>query len=89
MSEARQHRDLLEDAVSEPSAGAHAFNLGTREAEAGRSLGVRDQPGLQELVPGQPHSETRSHRYLVEHYYLLLPFCSVWLYLFIFICLFV
>ena len=31
---------------------AHAFNPSTREAEAGASLGVRDQPGLQELVPG-------------------------------------
>ena len=31
---------------------AHAFNPSTWEAEAGRSLGVQDQPGLQELVPG-------------------------------------
>ena len=32
---------------------AHAFNPRTREAEAGRSLRARGQPGLQELVPGQ------------------------------------
>lgn len=32
---------------------AYAFNLSTREAESGGSLSVRDQPGLQELVPGQ------------------------------------
>ena len=32
---------------------AHAFNLSAREAEAGGSLRVQDQPGLQELVPGQ------------------------------------
>ena len=32
---------------------AHAFNPSTREAEAGGSLWVRGQPGLQELVPGQ------------------------------------
>ena len=31
----------------------HAFNPSTQEAEAGRSLWVRHQPGLQELVPGQ------------------------------------
>ena len=32
---------------------AHSFNLSTREAEAGGSLWVWGQPGLQELVPGQ------------------------------------
>ena len=32
---------------------AHAFNPSTREAEAGKSLQIRDQPGLQELVPGE------------------------------------
>ena len=32
---------------------AHAFNPSTREAEAGRTLWVRGQPGLQELVSGQ------------------------------------
>ena len=37
---------------------AHAFNPSTREAEAGGSLGVRRQPGLQELVPGQATKAT-------------------------------
>ena len=32
---------------------AHAFIPSTREAEAGGSLCVRGQPGLQALVPGQ------------------------------------
>ena len=32
---------------------AHFFNPSTREAEAGKSLCIQDQPGLQELVPGQ------------------------------------
>ena len=32
---------------------AHAFNPSTREAEAGGSLGVRGQPNIKELVPGQ------------------------------------
>ena len=32
---------------------AHAFNHSTWEAEAGISLSVRGQLGLQELVPGQ------------------------------------
>ena len=32
---------------------AHDFNPSTREAKAGRSLWVRGQPVLQELVPGQ------------------------------------
>ena len=32
---------------------AHAFNPRTCEAEAGRSLWVQDQSGLQELVSGQ------------------------------------
>ena len=31
----------------------HDFNPGTQEAEAGESLGIQGQPGLQELVPGQ------------------------------------
>ena len=31
---------------------AHAFNPSTQEAEAVGSLWIRDQPGLQELVPG-------------------------------------
>jgi hypothetical protein len=42
---------------------AHTFNPSTQEAEADRSLWVRDQPGLQiELVPGQPelHKEILS-----------------------------
>ena len=63
------HRDLLTCASRVPGAGitlgkaiilktsravvAHAFNSSTREAEPGGSLWVRDQPGLQELVPGQ------------------------------------
>ena len=32
---------------------AGAFNPSTWEAEAGGCLGVRGQPGLQELIPGQ------------------------------------
>ena len=32
---------------------AYAFNPSTWEAEAGESLRVQGQPGLQELVPGQ------------------------------------
>ena len=32
---------------------AHTFNPSTWEAETGRSLWVRSQPGLQELIPGQ------------------------------------
>ena len=38
---------------------AQAFNPSTREVEAGGSLSVRDQPGLQERVPGQ---EPKSYR---------------------------
>ena len=44
---------------------AHAFNTSTREAEVGRSLLVRDQLSLQELVPGQLgflHRETLSRK---------------------------
>ena len=37
---------------------AHAFNPSTREAEAGGSLWVWGQPGLQELVPGQESKAT-------------------------------
>jgi hypothetical protein len=32
---------------------AHTFNPSSQEAEAGGSLGVRGQPGLQIRVPGQ------------------------------------
>ena len=31
----------------------HTFNPSTQEAEAGGSLWVRGQPGLQKLIPGQ------------------------------------
>ena len=31
----------------------HAFNPNYQKAEAGRSLGVQIQPGLQDLVPGK------------------------------------
>ena len=37
---------------------AHAFNPSTREAEAGGSLGVRGQPNIKELVPGQAPKAT-------------------------------
>ena len=37
---------------------AHAFNFSTWEAEAGGS--VQDQPGLQELVPGQARKPQRN-----------------------------
>ena len=49
----------------EPGGGAHAFNPSTREAEAGGSLWVRGQSGLQELVPGQEpkrYGETLSQK---------------------------
>ena len=39
---------------------AHAFNPSTQEAEAGGSLWVRDQPGLQELVQGQAPKPQRN-----------------------------
>jgi hypothetical protein len=34
---------------------AHAFDPGTQEAKAGRSLWVPGQPGLQGWVPEQDH----------------------------------
>ena len=40
---------------------AHSFNPNTQETEAGKSLWVQGQPGLQELVPVQAqklHKET-------------------------------
>ena len=37
----------------------HAFNPGTWEAEAGGTLWVQCQPGLQELVPGQAPKQDR------------------------------
>ena len=37
---------------------AHAFNPSTREAEAGRSLWVRGQPGLPEIVTEQAPKTT-------------------------------
>ena len=44
---------------------AQAFNPSIQEVEAGRSLLVRDQPGLLELVPGQEsksYGETLSQK---------------------------
>ena len=39
---------------------AHAFNPSTPEAETGGSLGVRGQPGLQELVQGRAPKPQRT-----------------------------
>ena len=48
----------------EPGMVAHAYNPSTWEAEAGESVQVRDQPGLQKWAQGQPelHSETLSQK---------------------------
>ena len=47
--------------ATKPGVVAHACK---REAETGRSVPVRDQPGLQKWAQGQPqlHSETLSQK---------------------------
>ena len=56
------HGGLLHQRFRFRLAVVHTFNPSTWEAEAGASLWVWGQPGLQELVPGQPglDIETRS-----------------------------
>ena len=62
---------VVKDTVTCWAVVAHSFNTSTQEAEAGGSLCVRGQPGLQEVVPGQnpklqrnPVSKTKQNKIL-------------------------